>query len=54
MLHERGIYVNPVQYPAVPKRLSRIRMSLMSEHTIENLDHSLESLEYVGKKLAII
>lgn len=54
MLHDKGIYVNPVQYPAVPKRLSRIRMSLMSEHTIENLDYTLQELESVGKKLAII
>ncbi len=54
MLHEKGIYVNPVQYPAVPKRLSRVRMSIMSEHTIENLNYVLESLEFVGKKLAII
>ena len=54
MLHESCIYVNPVQYPAVPKRLSRIRMSLMSEHTIENLSRTLDVLESVGKKLAII
>ncbi len=54
MLHDRGIYVNPVQYPAVPKRLSRIRMSLMSEHTIDDLNKTLEALEYIGKKLAII
>ena len=53
-LHEKGIYVNPVQYPAVPKRLSRIRMSLMSEHTIENLNYVLENLELLGKKLALI
>lgn len=54
MLHERGIYVNLVLYPAVPKRLSRLRMSLMATHTKEHLDKALAELEYVGKKLAII
>lgn len=54
MLHENGIYVNPVLYPAVPKRLARLRMSLMSEHTKDHLDKALNVLEEVGKKLAII
>lgn len=54
MLHERGVFVNLVLYPAVPKRLSRLRMSLMATHTKEHLDKALTELEYVGKKLAII
>ncbi|KAA1244681.1 aminotransferase class I/II-fold pyridoxal phosphate-dependent enzyme [Aquimarina sp. RZ0] len=49
-LHEMNIYVNPVLYPAVSKRLSRIRMSLMSEHTIEHIDKVLEALKYLVKK----
>lgn len=54
MLHERGVYANLVLYPAVPKRLSRLRMSLMSTHTKEHLDKALNVLEDVGKKLKII
>lgn len=54
MLHELGIYANLVLYPAVPKKLSRLRMSLMSAHTKEHLDKALEALACVGKKLAII
>ncbi len=54
MLHERGVYVNPVLYPAVPKRLARVRMSLMSAHTKCQLDYVLDSLESIGKKLGII
>lgn len=53
-LHEMDIYVNPVQYPAVPKKLSRIRMSLMSTHTKAHLDKALNALEEVGKEFAII
>lgn len=54
MLHERGIYVNPVLYPAVQRRLARLRISLMSAHTKEHLDKTLEALQDVGKKLNII
>ena len=53
-LHEANIYVNPVLYPAVPKRLSRIRMSLMCDHTKEHLDKALNALEAAGKKYGII
>jgi glycine C-acetyltransferase len=54
MLHERGIYANLVLYPAVQRKASRLRLSLMSNHTKEHLDKALNSLEDVGKKLKII
>jgi glycine C-acetyltransferase len=53
-LHEMDIYVNPVLYPAVSRRLARIRMSLMATHTKEHLDKALNALEYVGRKFDII
>lgn len=53
-LHEMDIYVNPVLYPAVPKRLARVRMSIMSTHTREHLDKALNALEIVGKEYDII
>ena len=53
-LHELDIYVNPVMYPAVPKRMARIRMSLMSTHTREHLDKALEALEIVGREYNVI
>lgn len=54
MLHERGIYANLVLYPAVPRKLSRLRLSLMANHTRKHLDYVLDVLEDVGKKLSII
>ncbi len=51
---ELNIYVNPVLYPAVSKRLSRIRLSIMAEHTKEHLDTVLNALEYLGKKYQIL
>jgi len=53
-LHELDIYVNPVMYPAVPKRMSRVRMSLMSAHTREHLDKALDALETVGREYKVI
>lgn len=53
-LHEMNIYVNPVLYPAVSKKASRIRMSIMAEHTKEQLNIVLDALQYVGNKYGII
>lgn len=53
-LHEMDIYVNPVVYPAVPKKSARIRMSIMSAHTKEHLDKALNALEIAGKEYNII
>ena len=52
-LHEMNVYVNPVLYPAVPKKLARVRISLMSTHEKEHLDILLNVLEYIDKKYSI-
>lgn len=54
MMHELGIYANPVLYPAVSRKAARLRMSLMATHKKEHLDKALNAMEYVGKKLGII
>ncbi len=53
-LFESNIYVGPVLYPAVPKRLSRVRISLMADHTQEHLDTLLTVLASLGKKYDLI
>ena len=53
ILLENGIYTNPIMYPAVSLKDSRIRMSLMATHTKEHLDKALNVFEYVKKKLDI-
>jgi glycine C-acetyltransferase len=35
MIFERGVFVNLVEYPAVPVRGSRFRMQVMAGHTVE-------------------
>lgn len=53
-LHKNGVYVNLVLYPAVPKELSRIRISVMANHTKNQLDRLVYLLEKIGKELEII
>ncbi|HWI54148.1 MAG TPA: aminotransferase class I/II-fold pyridoxal phosphate-dependent enzyme, partial [Desulfobacteria bacterium] len=53
-LQKRNIFINPVIYPAVSKNRARLRISLMSTHTREELDQSLYALEGVGRKHGVI
>ena len=53
-LHQQNIYVNSVVFPAVPKRLSRIRITITAELTKQQLDTVLEKISFIGKKLGII
>lgn len=53
ILFEEGIYANPILYPAVSRKHTRIRMSLLATHTKEMLDKALNVLEYVVRKLEI-
>jgi glycine C-acetyltransferase len=53
ILLQRGIYVNPILYPAVPRRVTRLRISLIATHNKEHLDALLNNLEDVAKILDI-
>jgi glycine C-acetyltransferase len=53
-IHEAGIFANPVFYPAVPKKLSRMRLSIMATHTQDDLDQTMSAFEKIGRELAII
>ncbi len=54
LLHQDGVFVNAVFYPAVARRLSRIRLSLMATHTKEDLDQTIEACGRAGRKLGVI
>jgi len=45
--HELGIFVNPVEYPAVPLSQQRFRISMMATHTREDIDRLIEAVEIV-------
>jgi glycine C-acetyltransferase len=45
--HERGIFVNSVEYPAVPIREQRFRISMMATHTREDIDRLLSAVKAI-------
>lgn len=53
-LFELGIYSNPILYPAVSRKQTRIRMSLLATHSKDMLDKTLNILEYVLKENNIL
>jgi glycine C-acetyltransferase len=52
LLHE-GIYLNPVQYPAVPKHKSRFRMSISAAHSREELEEGARIITSVLRRYGI-
>ena len=54
MLHQEGVFVNPVVPPGVPPGRSLIRVSCMATHTPEQMHFALEKFEKVGKALGLI
>lgn len=54
MLADEGIFTCPVAYPAVRKKESRIRVSVMATHTQEDLELLVSKVKKVGKQLEII
>ncbi|OOM14541.1 8-amino-7-oxononanoate synthase [Clostridium saccharobutylicum] len=53
-LLEGGIYIPAIRPPTVPQGTSRLRVSLMATHTIQDLEESLTKIKLIGKKLNII
>jgi len=52
--HRLGIFVNSVEFPAVPLDRQRFRISVMCTHTRDDLDRLLEAVEKVWRKFAPI
>jgi len=50
--HKRKIFMNSIEYPAVPRSQQRFRISLMADHTKQDLDRLLEAVEEVWAILA--
>ena len=43
-IHERGIFLNSIDYPAVPYHQERLRISVMATHTIDDLNRLTDVL----------
>ncbi|ASK28940.1 2-amino-3-ketobutyrate CoA ligase [Chryseobacterium sp. T16E-39] len=53
ILIEKGVYTNPIMYPAVPRKDARIRMSVTARHEKEHLDKTLNIFDDINKKMHI-
>jgi glycine C-acetyltransferase len=53
-LHNRGIFVNPVPYPAVPRKLTRVRLSVTAGFSRAQLEYVVDNIIEIGKDMEII
>ncbi len=53
LLLNLGVYANPIMYPAVSKKNSRIRLNIMAGHTKHHLDKVLNAFNDIDRKLNI-
>ncbi len=53
-LLEEGIYIPAIRPPSVPEGTSRLRVSLMTTHTTQDLEEALIKIKLIGRKLNII
>jgi glycine C-acetyltransferase len=42
--HQKGIFINSIEYPAVPLSQQRFRISIMAVHTIDDIDTLLKAV----------
>lgn len=47
LFHEKNIFLNPVEYPAVPASKQRFRISIMATHTLHDIDKLATAVEEV-------
>ena len=53
-LLQEGIYVIGFSFPVVPKGEARIRVQISAAHSIQNLDHAINSFIKVAKELGVL
>jgi 8-amino-7-oxononanoate synthase len=53
-LLESGLFVASVKWPAVPKGMARLRVTVKSDHTKEQLDYFIDTIKKISKNLKII
>ncbi|MDO8572492.1 MAG: 8-amino-7-oxononanoate synthase [bacterium] len=54
MLLDKGIYAPCVRWPAVPKHRARLRLTVMSTHSNDQIAYLIKCCELIGKELKIL
>ena len=54
LFDEQNIFLNSIEYPAVPRDGQRLRLSVMATHTKDDLDLAIEAFKRVGKAAGIV
>jgi len=52
-IQERGLFLQPVTYPAVPKHRSRLRVSVSAAHTEEDLERAVQVIAGVLQEAGV-
>jgi 7-keto-8-aminopelargonate synthetase-like enzyme len=52
-IQDRGLFLNPVTYPAVPKHKSRLRVSVSAAHTEADLEQAVQTIAGVLREEGI-
>ncbi len=45
--HRKGIFINSIEYPAVPKSQQRFRISIMATHTKDDIDKLIDAIREI-------
>lgn len=53
-IHEEGLFTSMIEYPAVPKDAQRIRLSVMADHSREDLDFAAGTLAKLGREFGLL
>jgi 8-amino-7-oxononanoate synthase len=54
LIHEKGLFINPLPFPSVPRGEPRFKFSLMATHTQEDLDEAAHIFEEACNKFEVV